>query len=285
MGNFFNPYLPTAARSSALAQGLVPTLDQPIALTTAKRQQTLGELHDLFSKGEINIDNLLPLILLHLYQSQAGKLSLQKQLILSEEKWAEIQENARHALATKEIAAAKNVKTSKTVLNATASLCLAAAAVGTIMTAPTPFAFVGAGLGALLAIDTLCDDAGKKQIASWIAQGDKEAELTWLSRIHLFTNVSSFALSFGLNPTSAISIGMQVAKATTGAVSATLDSRLNDLHAELMQINELCELSERQQENFSQRITEMSKFIFYIYDMLKHVSDNQNRTMKAIQRI
>ena len=71
--------------------------------------------------------------------------------------------------------------------------------------------------------------------------------------------------------------------AAAGAVDATLQSRLNDLNAELMQINELCEKSEREQENFSQRITEMSKFIFYIYDMLKHVSDNQNRTMKAMQ--
>lgn len=283
--NFFNPYLPTTTRASNATQGLQPPLDPPVTQTMAKRHQTLNELHELFSNGQIDIDNLLPLILLHLYHSQAGKLSIHKQLILAEEKWANIQENAKHQLATQEIAAAGRAKTGKTVLNATASFGFAAAAVGTVCTAPTPFAFIGAGLGALLVIDTLCDDAGKKQIANWIARGDKEAELAWLGRIHLFTNVASFALSFGLNPTKAIEIGAKVAQATAKAVSETLDSKLSDLNAELMQINELCERSEREQENFSQRVTEISKFIFYIYDMLKHVSDNQNRTMKAIQRI
>ena len=155
--------------TSRLHQAFLEPAPQP-AISPEKEQNTLQDIQEQFLQGRISIDDVLLKVLMHFCKSHTSRLELQKKLMIAEDKWVEIQEKARLLIATKELEQSSRVQICNKVHNGTAMAALTTSALAVLLSSPTPLAFVGAGVGALLAIDTICDDAAKKYIASWIAQ-------------------------------------------------------------------------------------------------------------------
>ncbi len=257
---------------------------------SAKKTQELEELALLFSQNKIDIDSLLPKLLSLLCKHHTDWMSVQKKLILAEERWSDAQDDKQLQLQERVIDEKQTVQTFNKVQKGVAAggfaFSACAAFSGAVATGPLAAvgAVVGVGYGLFLTIDTLCDDFVKKQVASFIAQGDKESEANWLSRIELFVNLSTFALGCGFNSAGAINIGMQVVKIATGVVKGTLDDRLRQLQGDLQELNFTCEQSDTRKEEFREQLMSMMKDIHYFYEIYKKVLDNQNQTAKTILR-
>jgi Fe-S cluster biosynthesis and repair protein YggX len=292
---FEPPSAPDAAKKSGTSYEanfqphspmLKPELPKPVELSAKVKKETIAHLATLFDKGQISLDNLIPQLLFTLIATSKERLACQEKLLEQELAWHEAQNDKRNKCATEELDQAKQAAFAGKIQNSTVAASLGLTSLASIVVSGfTPFGLIGAGLGALLALDALCDDAGKNYLAKWCAQGSEEQEATWKGRIHLFTNISSFALSFGLRGPVAVKVATNIAKAATGAYQAKQTLTLNEIKANLMEIDEICQQSEEMQDKLAFRLSELVKFNYYIFELLKQMSDKQNRTLQMLQRV
>ncbi len=121
--------------------------------------------------------------------------------------------------------------------------------------------------GTATALDCYFDDAGKKQLASWIAQGDSESERRWLDRIHLFVNatssIASICASIGLtlSGNTAVTLGQKVANCILSTAEGQCKKKLDMEKAKGLELDLICERSQTSLKNLIEHVSHHSEIV------------------------
>jgi hypothetical protein len=193
----------------------------------------------------VPIEFLLHVLLASCIEQGAQHLKLIKDLLDKERGYQSVKEKQRTEQMDKVLKDAGALKTTSKVDKICTAGSLAASGLEGILQGNYIVGIPTVISGVLLAADHYFEDAGKKQIASWIAQGDKESELSWLGRLDFAASIASLGLSFGLTGSKALTIAKSVSQAALTGVKGTLQHRMNVDQELLKHLDASCERSER----------------------------------------
>jgi hypothetical protein len=126
------------------------------------------------------------------------------------------------------------------------------------------------------------DDVAKKQIASWLGQGKKEAQADWLGRIHMFSGIISLGMSFGLTGPRAIQIALKVGQTTLSAIKSGCDHQLNTLNAGIIEIESATKRSDVLQSRYVKELEENTRTIYEYYQNLQTAEEQRQTAVRTM---
>lgn len=141
-----------------------------------------------------------------------------------------------------------------------------------------------AALGALLFLDSVCDDMAKKSLASLLAQGEKEKTETWLQRIQLVSGVISMGLTMGVGIAQSLKIATVVSQTALESIKAGCDFSKNSLQAKLLELRSSFELSKNHSDEIIQKWELIMNGIFERYEQFLSLQAARLETTRQIVR-
>ncbi len=250
-------------------RSLLPRLDPP----TSKIDQ-----------AQESIEHIVHLMHMSLIENQEKNIMTNKRYFLIEQMWGKHHESEKTQQYKTVQEATLHMQGAQKVEKAVSTVGFTIAGIATIITGCTPLAVGALICGALFTLDSLLDDVMKKQVASWIAPQDREAQKIWLSRIQMFTSVASLGLSFGLTGPRAVSVALKVANSAVIGFKGAIEYKLSHLEAALVECESACKRSESHQSRFITDLEHTTQSIYDLYSNLRAIEEQKHAAARTILR-
>ena len=137
-------------------------------------------------------------------------------------------------------------------------------------------------IGALLFIDSICDDAAKKAIASLLARNAFEEKEKWLNRIRLVSNCLTICLNVGVGYQQAIQIASVVSQTALEAVRASCDYAKDSSKARLLELNTSHEVAKNSSDLLMKKWEQIMASITERYELFLSIQKAKEETSKTI---
>lgn len=236
----------------------------------------------------IDIDDLVHDLLTSLARDSSSYAQTKRQFLEQERAWSDQKEAEKITQLQNQIDSAKTVNAWGKVEQSLASIGLIASGIICLSAAPTGVGAVlgtsAIAFGSMLLIDQILDNAAKKVVASWIAKDSQEEQSAWVNRIELFCGLSSFALSVGTSPSSAVQLAMNISKSVVGGVKDVAEWRLSAHKALNIELDAETRVAQKSVDTIITGIQEICDTIRQFHENLHHIEEKRQQVAHSMLR-
>ena len=166
-------------------------------------------------------------------------------------------------------------------------LSLVAGGIMTVCTGGTSLVALGAAaIGGIFALDglseTVLGTGAKKALASWLGQGNEEDTRAWLSRICVFTGVTTFALGLCIPGNQVVLLATNVSRFTVESTHVVTETMSNRQQARLVEYEQQWKVSSRNMNDMRESI---DRFVQSVHQIILMGSDLHQSTMQVTSEL
>ena len=202
-----------------------PRIEKPEAIDPQSHTKGMGDLRN-FLDNTRSIEELLNEVLFHhLAEAPENYAQVQFTLLKKDREYARKQQEELQNASKSFQENSMKAESWGSATKAISSISLVLTGGITLATAASPVGLGALIVGIALLADQLVDNTVKKNVASWIARGQKESEQAWLYRMEFFCTIASTLLSYGLVQTAAFQIALNVSTTAFNATKSVAERR------------------------------------------------------------